>query len=181
MCNVYWPCLLAVSPPPTKPTYNRSKIMNEVEKFFIPKETWGYGPWMAEPDKVQWNDESTGLVCLAVRNQWRGGWCGYVGVPPEHRYFSTSHANISDVMVVHGGLDYSGFCQSENEEYGICHKPDPGQPEEVWWFGFSCQHAVDICPAITDLDGDQQFATYKDLHFVKQECRQVAQQLLAIE
>jgi hypothetical protein len=34
----------------------------------IDKSSWGNGPWQTEPDKAQWQDEETGLPCLAVRN-----------------------------------------------------------------------------------------------------------------
>lgn len=33
---------------------------------------WGTGPWVGEPDKAQWEDETTGLPCLALRYGPRG-------------------------------------------------------------------------------------------------------------
>ena len=53
------------------------------------KSTWGDGPWMAEPDKEQWPDETTGLPCLIKRNQF-GALCGYVGVAEGHPWFGQS-------------------------------------------------------------------------------------------
>jgi hypothetical protein len=47
------------------------------------KSKWGLGDWQDEPDKMQWQDEATGLPCLIVRGP-HGGLCGYVGVAPGH-------------------------------------------------------------------------------------------------
>jgi hypothetical protein len=42
---------------------------------------------------------------------------------------------------VHGGITYSGHCQGD-----ICHKPAPGESDEVWWIGFDCAHFFDVLP-----------------------------------
>src|SRR5450759_2183131 len=49
----------------------------------VDKSTCGDGPWMAEVDKEQWAEETTGLPCLIKRNDW-GALCGYVGVTEGH-------------------------------------------------------------------------------------------------
>lgn len=51
---------------------------------------WPDGPWMSEPDKVQWPDEATGLACLAVRGPM-GSWCGYVGVGKAHPLYGIEY------------------------------------------------------------------------------------------
>lgn len=52
---------------------------------FVDKSTWGPGPWADEPDKVQWQDETTGLPCMVRRGSPEiGVWCGYVGVAEGH-------------------------------------------------------------------------------------------------
>ena len=49
--------------------------------------------------------------------------------------------NALDVEV-HGGLTYAGECSGS-----ICHVPKPGEPDNVFWFGFDCAHAYDLSPA----------------------------------
>jgi hypothetical protein len=101
------------------------------------KREWGEGPWQTEPDRVQWSH--AGFACLVIRNHLFGNWCGYVGVPEEHPYFGKSYDDVP--VEVHGGLTYEGLC---NEH--ICHAPEPGFPETVWWLGFDCGHAFDLLP-----------------------------------
>ncbi len=62
--------------------------MKTVEFLECDKLEWGAGPWVTEPDRVEWQNEETGYWCLANRN-WRitGSWCGYVAVPKDHPYF----------------------------------------------------------------------------------------------
>lgn len=96
-----------------------------------PKDDWRPGPWLNEPDKVQWVDEETGLDCLIVRGP-SGVLCGYVGVPPEHPWHGVDYNQclIGDAceeefcwdhrpeskMEVHGGLAYSAACQEPYTE-----------------------------------------------------------------
>lgn len=130
------------------------------------------GPWQDEPDKVQWQDEETGLPCLVVRGPM-GALCGYVGVPNGHpwhgRQFDEIEANV------HGGLTYSSSCMKEMpEDVAICHVPDEGEPDDVWWLGFDCAHGWDIVPKwnwITSSD-----AAYRDLAYVQAEVRSLAKQ-----
>jgi hypothetical protein len=106
----------------------------------IEKSTWGDGPWQGEPDRVEWTH--AGLPCLAARGpDVSGHWCGYVAVPPGHPLHGTPY-NDADVDV-HGGLTYAHRCQGE-----ICHVPAPGEPDDVWWFGFDCAHAGDFSPGL---------------------------------
>lgn len=139
------------------------------------------GPWKDEPDKVQWQDEATGLPCLIVRHPSMGFLCGYVGVPEGHRYFGGSHKDLD--LRVHGGLTFSGrFQHSGDEGRGVCHAPEPGEPDNVWWFGFDCGHAWDKAPY-----KDQMFPQfvireeiYRDVDYVAEECRALALQLKVV-
>lgn len=107
------------------------------------RSSWGPGPWDGEPDKVSWTDPATGRPCLAVRNPV-GAWCGYVAVDPGHPLHGQDY-DVPDV-VVHGGLTYAAYCrEGATEAEGICHVPRPGQPHDVWWFGFdTCQAAFRV-------------------------------------
>lgn len=140
----------------------------------IDKSNWGPGPWMDEPDHVQWQDEATGLPCLAHRNKFSGNWCGYVGVAEGHPYFEQSYEELD--ASVHGGLTFADFCAENTPEgEGICHVPGEGEPEKVWWFGFDCAHLYDLSPGtkMPIFDGE----VYRNLNYVKEECQRLAAQL----
>lgn len=72
------------------------------------KASWPSGPWQDEPDKLQWQDEATGLACLVVRGPM-GALCGYVGVPESHPWF---------------GKDYSDCLLADAKPHG----EDPADP-----------------------------------------------------
>jgi hypothetical protein len=144
----------------------------------INKVSWGEGPWFDEPDKKQWQDADTGLPCLAVRHGSSGHWCGYVGVTEGHKAFRVHYDSVN--AYAHGGLTFSAPCDpAETRESGICHLPEPGESDHVWWLGFDCAHSSDYQPAMWGYS----FCTrdcYKSLEFVETECRDLAQQLHAM-
>lgn len=157
--------------------------MKTIEYNFQDKSKYGEGPWMNEPDKVQWQDEATGLPCLIVRNH-HGSLCGYVGVDEKHPLYTHRYPDAD--LNCHGGLTFSDFCQ--DHEHGICHIVEPGEPEKVWWLGFDCGHGGDIIPSFLELrnKGIESFTgawgeTYKDIEYVKKECRDLAKQLAEIK
>ena len=153
------------------------------------KSEWGDGPWMSEPDKLQWQDEATGLPCLIVRNtRVTGALCGYVGLAEGHPDFGKGYDDVP--VEVHGGLTFAEFCRdSDDEAEGICHRPAPGEPDHVWWLGFDCSHASDISPRMETiyrkwplgrtLYGGGLEETYKPIAYVKAEVTQLAAQLHA--
>jgi len=155
----------------------------------LDKSNWVPGEWQNEPDKIQWQDEATGLPCLLVRNAHFGNLCGYVGVPKTHpMYGETDHDDLS----VHGGITFSSTCDKGalDEAHGICHLPDPGEPDDVWWLGFDCAHAGDVT-AISEIymekelrsmsDSLRGYGTYRNVEYVKAECARLAQQLHKME
>jgi hypothetical protein len=144
----------------------------------VDKSAWPEGPWTSEPDKMQWQDEATKFPCLIVRNRG-GALCGYVGVSDGHRYFGVSYGDLDEDIRVHGGLTFSNFCSPvESEQEGICHLPDAGEPNHVFWFGFDCSHAWDVSPAyLRILEGLSSYGEYRDVEYVKNQCAQLAAQL----
>lgn len=144
----------------------------------LEKDRWGPGPWQTEPDRVEF--EHAGLPCLALRNHF-GVWCGYAAVPPGHPFHGKDYNDVDDVDV-HGGLTYASLCAD-----AICHVPKPGEPENVWWFGFDCGHSFDLMPGMAafrrtpgfGLLGDEPdlHATYRDLAYVQTEIRRLAEHL----
>lgn len=118
----------------------------------VDKSEWGEGLWTSEPDKAVWIDEETGLDCLIVRNRM-GALCGYVGVPKGHPAHGAEYDNVrltdDEYPDVHGGLTFSGACQPVTDHStGICHIPQEGRPDNVWWLGFDCAHSMDIVPSM---------------------------------
>lgn len=94
------------------------------------KSEWDRGPWDDEPDKLQWQDEATGLPCLIVRGPV-GALCGYVGVMPGHGFYQTDYNDCPiccgsaenwcehsprSRLNVHGGLTFSGDCAPATPE-----------------------------------------------------------------
>lgn len=191
--------------------------MKYQEWTFEDKSKWPErGPWDHEPDKVQWQDEATGLPCLALRSH--GHWCGYVGVPKGHPFYEKGYSEkICDCkdneyscydhspecrVEVHGGLTFSDHCHTsddpEIQSHLICHVPDPGEPDNIWWLGFDCAHAGDKTPYTTqeELDIHNQVRRkmlakgyteeqlvnycYRTLDYVKEQCRSLALQLKEI-
>jgi hypothetical protein len=166
----------------------------------IDKSGWHRGEWDDEPDKAQWVDPDTGLDCLIVRQRSGGHLCGYVGVPPSHPYYGVDysecslptpctpedrwchdHSPIYNVDV-HGDLTYAAACQlSDDPATGICHIPEPGRPDDVWWLGFDCGHAWDASPAyIGDPLRDSIDSTYKWFGYVQGEVTRLAAQLAEV-
>lgn len=146
------------------------------------------GEWDDEPDKMQWQDEATGLPCLIVRGP-SGALCGYVGVSEGHKFYGTDY---NDVMFdcgedgdpypeAHGGLTFSDFCADTNDHSRyICHIPGPGEPDRVWWLGFDCAHSGDLCPSYSRIGFSEGYDTYRNVAYVKNYCRKLAAQLASV-
>ena len=151
---------------------------------------WPSGPWDKEPDKAQWQDEETGLPCLAVRHPSSGHWCGYVGVAEGHPAFKQGYNDVmfgDEYPDVHGGLTFADMCSpGEDESKGVCHTPALGEPDHVWWFGFDCAHSEDYSPRdqhYSDTRGypftTGGYSKYRTLDYVKWQCRKLAKQLFS--
>lgn len=157
--------------------------METLEYHSMDKSDWIEGEWKHEPDKVQWQDEATGLPCLIVRNG-AGALCGYVGVAEGHPMFKKHYDAVEkpdgEYIDVHGGLTFSDFCQKGGEAHSICHIPAPGEPDHVWWLGFDCAHSGDLSPGyVHRLPSRMRLEreSYKNIEYVKAECAKLAAQL----
>lgn len=143
----------------------------------IDKSGWGDGPWQTEPDRVEFRH--AGLPCLMVRHPVLGHFCGYAAVPPGHPLHGKSSKEEDLACVdVHGGINYAAPCDGV-----ICHVPEPGEPDNAWWFGFDCAHCFDITPGMFKTIGAERFAAlfadseYRDLAYVRRETKRLAEQL----
>lgn len=166
--------------------------MKEQEWKFVDRTGWPSGEWDNEPDKVQWTDEETRLVCMLHRGPF-GNWCGYVGVPPDHRFYGVEYQNVyeREGIDVHGGLTYSDHCSPNFDPetgYGVCHVPEPGEPDDLWWLGFDCGHAFDYQPGMYARLGHllpeelercfpRGLDTYRNIAYAKLQCVVLAAQL----
>jgi hypothetical protein len=152
------------------------------EWHFRDKSGYGDGPWMQEPDKVQWTDESTGLPCLIVRSRG-GALCGYVGVAQNHPFYGQGYNDVPEESA-HGGLTFSGKCTGD--EHGICHVVESGENDNVWWLGFDCAHCYDYSPAhAKSLESQGLYKmpdeVYRDIQYVKNCVTKLAAEIKSAE
>jgi hypothetical protein len=144
----------------------------------VDRDGWPAGEWDDEPDYVSWTHQETDMACLMVRN-WQGSWCGYVAVEEGHPLYERQYEVASDIanIEVHGGLTFGDFCHEP-----ICHVPEPGKPDKVWWLGFDCGHAFDLSPGHLKWEkeagiGPREYASYKNQDYCKEEVEKLAVQL----
>ncbi len=74
-------------------------------------------------------------------------------------------------------MTFSDFCS--REEHGICHIVEHGENDRVWWFGFDCCHSGDFSPGLTFTLFPND-TSYRDLNYVKEQCRNLAKQLIEV-
>lgn len=156
--------------------------MNEKTEA-IDKSSWGPGPWQDEPDRIDF--KHAGLPCLMLRHDMTGNWCGYAAVPPGHPLHGKPYDDAD--VDVHGGLTYAGLCRGD-----ICYVPEPGEPDDVYWFGFDCAHAGDFSPGLeaqllsisaivelrrTKYANLERYEVYRDMHYVRSQVESLAEQL----
>jgi hypothetical protein len=152
----------------------------ETSATFVDRSRWPSGPWDGEPDRVDWVEPWSGYPCFVKRGPL-GAWCGYVGVPPGHRHHG---ADYDDVPVdVHHGLTYAAPCEPDDDRSHverICHVPAPGEPDDVWWFGFDCAHYTDVVPGMVANGFDWgPEAFYKTVDYARSSTAGLARQLAA--
>ena len=123
------------------------------------------GPWNREPNREEF--KHSGFDCLLQRSGGGGHWCGYVAVTPNHLWSGRSYSGLD--IDVHGGLTYSEGCAGK-----ICHRSEGD--DKVWWFGFDCGHAWDLSP----LDSWGRSGAYRDINYVREQTKLLAEQLAKI-
>jgi hypothetical protein len=160
-------------------------IEGTVRVYFNPMETWAgkdipAGPWSAEPSKVQWVDRDTNLPCLIVRGG-SGALCGYAGIFPDHPCHGKHYDEVT--LDAHGGLTFADGCgHGEDESRGVCHVPEPGTADNVWWFGFDCAHCYDLTPAdmvqpMASVVVRETHCTYRNIEYVARGVADLSKQL----
>lgn len=100
--------------------------------------------------------------------------------------------SVESILPAHGGITFAEACVHGAESSGICHVPAPGEPDNVWWFGFDCAHAGDFTPGTNhrlpaDLrdhigapTGWGRTIQYRNVGYVEAECRTLAEALASL-
>lgn len=138
--------------------------MSENIERVVDRTGWGKGPWNSEPDRLDFIH--AGFSCFILRNDI-GAWCGYVGVPETHPAFGKDYNSVD--VDAHGGLTYAELCSPP-----ICHIPETGMPEKVWWLGFDTAHSGDAPPGMPRWASS---GVYRDMDYTREATERLAQQL----
>ncbi len=183
----------------------------------IPKSQWGPGAWQQEVDELRWVDKTSGYTCVILRAMEIGHLCGYVGVKPNHPAHGLHYdgcttedaqarvAAFRAAIRAHKGeglADLSGLPRAEvvegigqqladiNVHGGLTWASADllGRETNLWWFGFDCAHAGDLCPGLqatmremgilSNVHDDDIYCT---IGYVREECLSLAQQLKQLE
>jgi hypothetical protein len=130
--------------------------------FLKPRAKWRPGPWMDEPDFVEWRTDGAPYPLLIVRGQM-GALCGYVGVPEGHAFH---RAMNRDDRADLGSLP-------EDITAGTMCTPlftPTGEPPTCWWLGFHCGNLGQDIPAM-DYTAD---AVYVDIATLRERVEALA-------
>lgn len=144
-------------------------------RHYCDKTDWPEGPWIEEPDAVQWNTD--GYECLILRHAETGNLNGYVGVPQDHPFYDLPDSDqhiADDYCAAHGGLTYEGWLESPID---ADYRADGVEPRQFYWFGFDTAHAFDYMPGMAALmirlnDKAPEYMTpdqYKDLAYCRKQ------------
>lgn len=120
---------------------------------------WAAGQTFGEANLMLWEDDATGLSCVAIRDERGLFYAGYVGVENNHPCWGLAIDELPRILV-HGGVTFSGA-----REY-------------LHWIGFHCCHKLDIAPGF---GRGRSCDTYRDLKYVVLQCEKLAKQLADIE
>lgn len=152
-------------------------------------------PWENEPNFAIWQDQ---YLCLIIRGPSRQ-LNGYVGIPPTHPLHGKPYsyqlpksiaepmlqrpignASPIDVFLASGGDEYAhrlSFALNVHGGLTFAGEWEEVFPEkDLWWFGFDCAHADDLCPGNPYSAG-----VYRDFPYVKNEVQKLAGQLYTLE
>lgn len=136
----------------------------------VDRSGWTAGEWDNEPEN-RVDFVHVGFACFILRGPL-GAWCGYVGVPSTHSLYGNT--DVDDKVDVHGGVTYTEKCAG-----AICHVPEPGMPDDVWWIGFDTAHYGDVVPV--NVHWAQRGETYKNIKYVTDEVKRLAEQLMEMK
>ncbi len=131
--------------------------------------------WESEPDFLSEKDEETGYQYFIARMPITGHLSGYVEVPEHHSFYGIHYDNIPS-GTFHGGITLSEFIYiSTQTRFPIADFLQPYMKEnnknKVYLLGFDCNHGGDIAPEMYKRGDPFERGTYKNISFVRNECK----------
>ena len=145
--------------------YNLDTLKEQIEYLNCDDYKYFYDKLISEPMFCEFKHK--GLICRIVKHNSFN--CGYVGVPTEHKCYQYGYDNID--ANAHGGLTFSDFFEHEESNYN-----------EHYYIGFDCAHYNDFVPSMIHRTFTKpDFNKYKDHNFVKNECINLAEQLIDLD
>lgn len=123
----------------------------------------GIMEWDSEPDRVEFIH--CGLRCLILRGPM-GSLNGYVELPESSSAWGMDHM-WENPFEVHGGITFSGTLDQIMQE------------ETYYAVGFDTAHAWDVIPKLNGRWPIEDNSTYKNLEFVTNETKSLAEQIQA--
>jgi hypothetical protein len=125
--------------------------------------------WLKEPNEVKF--EHAGFKCLILRNDRLKHLNGYVALPKGHPYYGKGYTDID--VSVHGGITFANKGDSKRWERGY------------WWVGFDTGHSADFSPGMAEIapglyKGGHPRGEYRNIHYVIQETKDLAEQLKVV-
>lgn len=175
------------------------ELTTEKKPRTINKESWPHGPWMGEPDFLQFKT-AEGFDGVIIRTIHSGALCGYVGIPASHPWhgkeygaeISPSKEQLGQTVDMDKISIISLFAAAANAEsiedfaridciisvhggltYSSKGRSDFNEDPALWYFGFDCNHYGDFAPGMGDfMDG-----SYRDIEYVQGEVARLSQQL----
>lgn len=138
---------LVLCPPLNQSRYDKSK--------------WGRGPWDNEPDYEAFE---VGGFQAVVRRNTLGNLCGYLGLPPDHPWWTAETYDDVPCGEAHGGLTF----MDTNKPMPMMVDQTAPTADGRLWIGFDCGHSGDLTPLIARTsDILNQGAVYRDFAYVK--------------
>lgn len=120
--------------------------------------------------------EYRGYKCVIKRMMYLGGQLnGYVRIPKASKFYDATKQDMGydDIPIeCHGGLTFTGKLEDE--------------PEDEFYIGFDTAHFQDYMPFMQFqlsqyFNHEHESETYKDINYVRKECRDIVDQLLVLE
>lgn len=127
---------------------------------------WGYGEWVEEADECRF--EHNGIQCKILRVYYvdadilfDGHLCGYCKIPSSHSDINVDYTENYDYKA-YGGITYDSVNKHLER-----------------WIGFDCAHSNDVVPSMNKVKDDSIIfhGSYKNMKFVENECRNLAEQI----
>lgn len=146
--------------------------------YTVDKTKWQRGPWDTEADQKQW-DTPEGFHAIMLRTTQIGTLCGYIGVPPGHRWHGKSYRDLlvptelqlrQKVDIDRRNIFGTFMAMIDGTEIGDPMPLDMivrvhggltfsngfrierGGRKDWWYFGFDTAHCDDLTPGMTQYE-----------------------------